>query len=220
MKLISEEITEIELLQEAKDGKPKELYIQGKFLMFNEINQNGRIYPEKVMDTAVARYIKEYVDKRRGMGELNHPPHPHVNPERAAVLTTDLWKEGNFYMGKAKVLTHTPMGKIVEGLLIDGVCLGVSSRGLGSIKAIKEGRKEVQNDYVITAAIDVVADPSVREAFVEGVYESMNYFISNGVLTEEKAGLFEETIKKAKKKDLIEAKLKAWELMINEFAGK
>lgn len=215
MKLISEDILDIEPLNE---GTNKDLYIQGKFLMFNEQNRNGRVYPEKVLDKAVAKYTKEYVDSRRAMGELNHPPHPQVNPERAAVLTTDLWKEGNFYMGKAKVLTSTPMGKIVEGLLKDGVQLGVSSRGVGSIKESR-GLKEVQSDFMLTAAIDVVADPSVKYAYVEGVYESMDYHIQEGILIESAAQQFEDIIKKASKKDLEEAKLQAWNLMLQEISG-
>ena len=213
MKLISEDISEIELLSEGE--KSKDLYIQGKFLMFNETNRNGRYYSEQVMDKAVATYMKEYIDTNRAMGELNHPPHPKVNPERAAVLTTDLWKEGNFYMGKAKVLQSVPMGKIVAGLLKDGVSLAVSSRGLGSMKESR-GKKEVQSDFVLTAAVDVVTDPSVKYAYVEGVYESMDYHINEGILTESVAQMFEDTIKTASKKDLLKAKMMAWELMVSQ----
>lgn len=218
MKLISEDIQDIELVTE-ESGDKKNLFIEGVFMMFDEKNQNGRVYPESVMDKAVTEYTEKYIETKRALGELNHPPQPTVNPERAAVLTTGLWKEGRFYKGKAKVLS-TPMGKIVESLLSDGVKLGVSSRGLGSVKKGKDGTNVVQNDFMLTAAIDVVADPSVKYAFVEGIYESKEWENINGVFVpSDSSEKIEKTVKEAfskGKKQRDHSVLRAWVSIMEE----
>ena len=134
------------------------------------------------MDCAVQKYKKDYVNKNRALGELNHPAEPVVNPERAAIMTTELVKDKNFYVGKAKVLS-TPMGKIVENLLGDGCTVGVSSRGLGSLKP-QNGTNVVQEDFMLTTAADVVFDPSAQSAFVEGVYEGKEWIMESGSLIE------------------------------------
>ena len=217
MKLISEDIQDIQLVTEETGGK-KNLFIEGVFMMFGEKNQNGRIYPEKVMDKAVSEYVKNYIETSRALGELNHPPQPTVNPERAAVLTTGLWKEDKFYKGKAKVLS-TPMGKIVESLLNDGVKLGVSTRGVGSIKK-ENGSSVVQGDFMLTAAIDVVADPSVKYAFVEGIYEDKSWECVKGILVQCPERI-EEEVKKAlsvKKHKRDKAMLEAWTKIMEELS--
>ena len=180
MKLISEEITfsDVSIITEAK-GDSNRMYIKGPFLQAEKQNRNGRVYPSYVMDKAVEQYKKDYVAERRALGELNHPPEPVVNPERAAIMTEDLTKAGIYYEGRAKVLS-TPMGKIVEDLLNDGVKIGVSSRGLGSLKMNRSGVNEVQEDFVLTTAADVVFDPSAQAAFVEGIYEEAEWIYESG----------------------------------------
>jgi hypothetical protein len=180
MKLISEEITfsDVSIIKEAK-GDSNRMYIKGPFLQAEKQNRNGRVYPSYVMDKAVEQYKKDYVAERRALGELNHPPEPVVNPERAAIMTEDLTKAGIYYEGRAKVLS-TPMGKIVEDLLNDGVKIGVSSRGLGSLKMNRSGVNEVQEDFVLTTAADVVFDPSAQAAFVEGIYEEAEWIYESG----------------------------------------
>lgn len=180
MKLIKEDISfnDVTVITEGKEQKKK--YIQGPFLQAQKENRNGRIYPQYVMDKAVEEYSKNYIAQNRALGELNHPAEPVVNPERAAIMTKSLVKDGYYYQGKAQVLS-TPMGKIVENLLDDGVKIGVSSRGLGSLKMTREGHNEVQEDFVLTTAADVVFDPSAQEAFVEGVYESADWIFESGV---------------------------------------
>jgi hypothetical protein len=184
MKYLKETVdaNDTEIITEAKEGKVKR-YITGPFTMFNKQNQNGRVYPEKVMDKAVQEYKKEYIDKSRALGELNHPAgRVQVDPERACILITELNKDGTYYMGKAKVLS-TPLGKILEALLEDGVKVGVSSRGYGSVLA-KGSIKEVKDDFRLTAAADIVHDPSVKDAYVESLMEQKEFMLVNGILVE------------------------------------
>lgn len=222
MKLISEvndfNDFELEVLAETAGGK-KSLYITGPFMMFDKQNRNGRVYSEQVLTKAVNAYTKTHINERRALGELNHPPTPQVDPERAAVMTTKLWKDGNHYMGKAKVLS-TPMGKIVEALIQDGWKAGVSSRGIGTIKKSSSGINEVQSDFMLTAAIDVVSDPSAQDAFVEGIYESVDYMIRDGVIAEAPAEALRETIKTASRKDIEAAKLSAWANLMEDLVKK
>lgn len=211
MKLIKEEnvtFSDVSVLTEGK-GDSKRLYISGPFLQAEKVNRNNRVYRQDVMDAAVERYVQEYVRENRALGELNHPAEPMVNPERAAIMTTSLKKEGIYYVGKAKVLS-TPMGKIVENLLNDGVKIGVSSRGLGSLKMNNEGINEVQRDFMLTTAADVVFDPSAQSSFVEGVMESCEWIMESGVLRPVELEEHRQMILKAKKKDLMEAKLAVW----------
>jgi hypothetical protein len=213
MKLISENhivtFNDVDILTEGK-GDSKRLYIAGPFLQAEKVNRNNRVYPQHIMDAAVNRYIEDYVKQNRALGELNHPAEPMVNPERAAIMTTELKKDGIYYIGKAKVLS-TPMGKIVENLLNDGVKIGVSSRGLGSLKSTREGINEVQSDFMLTTAADVVFDPSAQSSFVEGVMESCEWIMESGVLKPIELEEHRQMILRAKKKDLMEAKLKVFE---------
>ena len=212
MKLIKEEIltfNDMKVMTEGK-GDNKKLFISGPFLQAEKVNRNNRVYPQQIMDSAVETYVKEYVNESRALGELNHPAEPVVNPERAAIMTTDLKKDGNYYIGKAKVLS-TPMGKIVENLLSDGVKIGVSSRGLGSLKPGKGGINEVQEDFVLTTAADVVFDPSAQTAFVEGVYESKEWIYESGVFRPLELEEHRERLLRTKKAELNETKLRMFE---------
>lgn len=216
MKLIREENRpqDFEVLTENKNGK-KSLYISGPFLQSEKINRNGRVYPAKVMETAVNKYINEYVNQNRALGELNHPAEPVVNPERAAIMTTSLVKDGIYYAGKAKVLS-TPCGKIVENLLNDGVKIGVSSRGLGSLKPTREGHNEVQSDFVLTTAADVVFDPSAQTAFVEGIYEGCEWIYESGIFKPVEFEEQRERLRRAKKRELHEVQLEIFETFLRK----
>jgi hypothetical protein len=170
------------VISESRDGT-KELFIEGIFLQAEKKNRNGRIYPIDVLKPVVEKYIDNYVTPNRAMGELNHPTSPSVDPKNASHLITSLKLEGHDYIGKAKIL-NTPVGNIVRGLIEGGVNLGVSSRGLGSLKegtGPYRGSKVVNRDYHMVT-VDIVSDPSAPDAFVNGVYESVDYVIEAGVI--------------------------------------
>ena len=173
MKLIREEIEKVELITETVNGK-KNLYIQGIFLQSEQVNRNGRLYPFQIMEREVKRYSKDYVDKGRALGELGHPDGPTINGDRVSHLITEMRREGDNFIGKAKVLS-TPMGEIVKTFIDEDVKIGVSTRGLGSVKPNKEGIMEVQNDFHLST-VDVVTDPSAPNAFVKGMMENVEYF--------------------------------------------
>ena len=169
MKLIREEIEKVEVLTE-KVGNETRLYITGPFLQAEFVNRNGRMYPLSIMEREVNRYNEQYVRKGRALGELGHPDGPTVNLDRVSHKIVELCREGNNFIGKAQILS-TPMGKIAESLLKDGVCLGVSSRGIGSLRENNKGYKEVGEDFMLATAADIVADPSAPDAFVQGIME-------------------------------------------------
>lgn len=183
MKLIAEnEVNNIISVNEAKDSSgEKSMFIEGVFAQAEKQNRNKRIYPKKVLDEAVKTYIADYVSKSKAIGELNHPAQFAPNPERACILIKELVWDGNDVLGKAKVLS-TPQGEIVKALLRDGVQLGVSTRGMGSLEE-KGAETIVKNDYVISA-IDVVSNPSGIDCWVDGVLENVEYYWKNGVLVE------------------------------------
>ena len=215
MKLIAEDvphINDVSVLTEGS-GDNKRLYISGPFLQAEKVNRNNRVYPMAIMEKAVEKYMEDYVSKNRALGELNHPAEPVVNPERAAIMTTSLKKNGIYFEGKAKVLS-TPMGKIVENLLNDGVKIGVSSRGLGSLKPMREGYNEVQEDFMLTTAADVVFDPSAQSAFVEGVMESADWIYESGIFRPIDLEEQQQRIRAARKAELNEAKLAAFEKLL------
>ena len=220
MRLIKEDIrySDIQNLSEGT-GANKKLYIKGPFLQAEKVNRNNRVYPQKIMDMAVEKYIQEYVNQNRALGELNQPPEPVVNPERAAIMTTTLEKDGCYYIGTAKVLS-TPMGKIVENLLSDGVKVGVSSRGLGSLKQSRDGYNEVQEDFMLTTAADIVFDPSAQTAFVEGVYEQASWIYESGAFVRLDLDMERERLIKAKRADLLETKLQIFEKFLNQLKNK
>jgi len=191
MKLIREEIEKVEVLTEETNGK-KNLFIKGIFLQAEQVNRNGRVYRMPVMEREVKRYSEQYVKKGRALGELGHPDGPTVNLDRVSHKITELYRDGNNFVGKAQILS-TPMGKIAESLLKDGVTLGVSSRGIGSLRQTKEGYSEVGEDFMLATAADIVADPSAPDAFVQGIMEGVEWVWNNGIL-EQKVSNFQKRI--------------------------
>jgi len=185
MKLITEEISNVKIITEGK-GSNKKLYIEGVFLQGEIKNRNGRMYPMDVLSREVDRYCEQFVNKGRALGELGHPDGPTVNLDRVSHKITSLVREGNNFRGKAQIL-ETPMGKIAKSLLDEGVCLGVSSRGVGSLKMTNEGHKVVGEDFMLATAADIVADPSAPDAFVQGIMEGKEWVWEGGILREQLA---------------------------------
>ena len=185
MKLITEEITNVKIITEGK-GSGKKLYIEGVFLQGNIKNRNGRMYPMETLAKEVTRYNESFVNKGRALGELGHPDGPTVNLDRVSHKITSLTQEGNNFKGKAQIL-NTPMGKIASSLLGEGVMLGVSSRGVGSLKTTSEGHKVVGEDFMLATAADIVADPSAPDAFVQGIMEGKEWIWDGGKLREQLA---------------------------------
>ena len=186
MKLIREEIEDVKILTESRNGR-KSLYIEGIFLQGNIKNRNGRMYPMETLQKEVGRYIKEQVAEGRAVGELGHPDSPTVNLDRVSHKIISLRESGSNFIGKAKILESTPMGKIASSLLSEGVKLGVSSRGIGSLKPTKEGFNVVSDDFMLATAADIVADPSAPDAFVEGIMEGKEWVWEGTILREKKA---------------------------------
>ena len=182
MNLIREEIETVEVITESRGGK-KTLYIKGPFLQTETVNRNQRVYRLPVMQKEVKRYTESYIRKGRALGELGHPEGPTVNLDRVSHKIVSLEQKGNNFIGKAQILS-TPMGKIAESLLKEGVTLGVSSRGIGSIAQNKEGFMEVGEDFQLATAADIVADPSAPDAFVQGIMEGKEWVWEGGVLRE------------------------------------
>lgn len=174
MKLITEINEKVEYLTEDNSSGGKNLYIHGVFLQSNIKNKNGRIYPEHIMDNEVNRYILESVNTNKSLGELQHPETPRIQPERVSHLVTELIKDGTNWIGKAKIL-NTPMGNIVKGIVEGGGTVGVSSRALGSVKTNSLGINEVQSDFRLCTAADIVLDPSGPDCFVQGIMESADW---------------------------------------------
>lgn len=182
MKLITEEISKVEFITEGK-GTAKKSYIKGIFLQAEQVNRNGRMYPLAIMEREVNRYNEAFVQKGRALGELGHPDGPAVNLDRVSHKICELYKDGNNFIGKAQLL-ETPMGKIAKSLIGEGVCLGVSSRGVGSLKMTNEGHKIVGEDFMLATAADIVADPSAPDAFVQGIMEGKEWVWEGGILRE------------------------------------
>ena len=182
MKLIREEIESVEFLVEQKNGK-KSMYIEGVFLQGNIKNRNGRMYPMETLRKEVSRYNENHVQAGRALGELGHPDGPTVNLDRVSHKIVSLRESGDNFIGKAKIL-NTPMGKIASSLIEEGVKLGVSSRGIGSLKMTREGVNVVSDDFMLATAADIVADPSAPDAFVEGIMEGKEWVWDGGILRE------------------------------------
>ena len=182
VKLISEEIQDVEYICEEKENGKKDYKIKGIFMQADVKNRNGRVYPMEVLDKVVKRYNKEYIKEKRAFGELGHPDGPTVNLERASHMITALYPDGKNFIGEAKIL-KTPMGEIVKSLMDEGAKLGVSSRGMGSLDQ-KNGANYVRNDFYLATAADIVADPSAPNAFVEGIMEGKEWVWNNGSLVE------------------------------------
>ena len=209
MKLITEINESVEYIAEAKDDGSKDYFIKGPFMQANIKNRNGRMYPAEVLDKEVKRYVTENVAKNRAYGELGHPTSPTINLDRVSHMIKELTRDGDNFIGKAKIMTETPMGRIVKNLMDEGASLGVSSRGMGSLKN-KSGVAEVQNDFYLATAADIVADPSAPDAFVEGIMEGKEWVWDNGIIREATINDFKEEIEQAPSKDLTETKLKVW----------
>jgi hypothetical protein len=212
MFLISENIEQpIRVLTEA-NGDKKNLYIEGVFMQAEQQNKNGRVYPCSILVNEVARYTEHYIKQNRALGELGHPEGPNVNAERVSHLITSLKESGNDIIGKAKILP-TPYGKIVENFLDNGVKLGVSSRGMGSLKEVN-GVNVVQEDFML-ATIDIVTDPSAPGAFVNGIMEGKQWAWENGIIKEQTIADIQKTISKTSVKKLEEQYLKAFKILLS-----
>ena len=213
MKLISEVVQEVKYITEEKNGV-KSLYIQGPFLVGETKNRNGRIYPIGTLAKEVGRYNEEYVKTNRAFGELGHPDSPSINLDRVSHMITSLKQEGNNFIGKAKIL-ETPMGKIAKSLMEGGATLGVSSRGMGSLKEVN-GTNIVQDDYYLATAADIVADPSAPGAFVQGIMEGKEWVWNNGIVHEVNIVEYHEQMKKAKQRQIEDISLKIFENFLSK----
>ena len=209
MRLIKEFNQHINYVTEETKNKNKpNVFIEGVFLQSDLKNKNGRIYPRQIMQREVARYVKENILTKRAYGELGHPDGPTVNLDRVSHMITSLREDGNNYIGRAKVM-DTPMGKIVKELISEGAQLGVSSRGLGSLKE-RNGINEVQDDFMLATAADIVADPSAPDAFVNGIMEGKEWIFVNGKWTEQDIEEAKATISSANSAHLEEEKLQVF----------
>ena len=215
MKLIREVYDTVNIVTEGSLGKGKDYFIEGIFLQAELVNRNGRMYTEKVMDKEVQRYCEQYIDKNRAYGELGHPDTPAINLDRVSHLITSLRKEGTNWVGKAKIM-ETPMGQIARGLLDGGANLGVSSRALGSLKTNNEGVQIVQDDFMLSTAADIVADPSAPDAFVRGIMENKEWVFVDGKYVQKNIEEVKAVLKRTSSAGLNEAKLRAFQ----HFLGK
>ena len=182
VKLISEEVQDVEYITEEKENGKKDYKIKGIFMQADIKNRNGRVYPMEILQKEVKRYNKQYINEKRAFGALGHPDGPTVNLERASHMITGLYPDGKNFIGEAKILS-TPMGNIVKNLMDEGAKLGVSSRGMGSLDQ-KNGANYVRDDFYLATAADIVADPSAPNAFVEGIMEGKEWIWDNGTLVE------------------------------------
>lgn len=225
MKLITELADSFEVITEAKDDGQKSLFVEGIFMQAEVKNRNGRIYPKSILEREVERYRKSHITEKRALGELGHPNGPKINEDRVSHLITELNQNGNDFIGKAKILS-TPMGNIARSLIEDGVKIGVSSRGLGSLKE-KNGVNEVQDDFFL-ATVDIVTDPSAPSAFVNGIMEGVEFWYNPSMGAwvakelEQFAKSVEETkkeIKKMSSKEILESKARLFEQYLKNLSN-
>lgn len=215
MKLITEEINSVKYVTEAKENGKKNLYIEGIFLQSAIPNRNGRVYPEQILEREVNRYSEQFVSKGRAFGELGHPDGPQINLDRVSHIIESLRKEGTNWVGRAKI-TDTPMGNIARGLIESGAQLGVSTRGMGSLKMNKQGINEVQDDFFLATAADIVADPSAPDAFVNGIMEGVEWVWENNMLVAQKAKMQVEAA--VRSRELEEKKFKIFENFLDKLS--
>ena len=213
MRLIAEEINNVDFLCEENEGK-KNYFIEGIFLQAELKNRNNRMYPQKTLAREVAKYDENYIQKGRALGELGHPDGPSINLDRVSHKILSLKEDGNNFIGKAKLL-DTPMGKVAKSLLDEGVKLGVSSRGMGSIRK-EENCNVVMDDFMLATAADIVADPSAPDAFVDGIMEGKEWVWQNGILKEREVAKYQRYIDNGSRRELEERTLKVFE----DFLGK
>jgi hypothetical protein len=216
MKLICEVNENIQYITEEKDGGGKSYFIEGIFMQADIKNRNGRVYPSEVLARETKRYTKEYIDKKRAFGELGHPQGPTINLERVSHLITKLEQNGSDFIGKAKIMHETPYGKIVKSLMDEGAQLGVSSRGMGSLKEKGGGQAEVQKDFYLATAADIVADPSAPGAFVSGIMEGKEWIWDNGVIKESDIASYAQAVSASSSRELDETKLKVFENFLSK----
>jgi len=221
MKLLKEIVEDIQVtILEEKEGGKKAYFIEGIWLQSELKNRNGRMYPMPVLEREVKRYSEQYIDKKRAFGELGHPDSPTINLDRVSHSIVELHRDGNNFMGKAKIL-ETPNGKIVKTFLDEGLTIGVSSRGLGSLKTTSEGVNIVQDDFYLATAGDIVADPSAPDAFVQGIMEDKEWLFIDGqgwipqFLDETK-----RDIKKMTAKEINEKKMAIFEAFMKNLGGQ
>ena len=198
MKLITEVVEEVQIITEASENGEKSYMIEGIFMQGNQKNRNGRVYPINILQREVKRYTDEYINKNRAYGELGHPQGPTINLDRVSHMIKELYQDGDNFRGKAKIM-DTPMGKIVKNLMDEGATLGVSTRGMGSLKQVG-GANQVQNDFMLATAGDIVADPSAPDAFVEGIMEGKEWVWDNGLIKEVEIAEYATQINEAAKK--------------------
>tara|TARA_Y100001963_G_scaffold103782_1_gene142936 strand:- start:21590 stop:22234 length:645 start_codon:yes stop_codon:yes gene_type:complete len=213
MLLITEQTQDIQLVCEKNEAGKKSYFIEGIFMQAEKKNRNGRMYPKETLVKEVNRYNNEFVKSNRAMGELGHPEGPTVNLERVSHLIKELKTDGDNIVGKAKIL-DTPMGNIVTNLMNEGAQLGVSSRGMGSLKEVN-GVNVVQPDFMLST-VDIVADPSAPDAFVNGIMEGKQWVWENGLLKEMDVNKICQGIKKASKRELEEEKMRAWQYFVSK----
>ena len=215
MKLITELNESVKYVTEATEDGKKNLYIEGPFLQSEIKNRNGRVYPRSVMEREVNRYNDQFVSKGRAMGELGHPDGPSINLDRVSHIIESLKQDGTNWVGRARI-TDTPMGNIARGLIESGAQLGVSSRGMGSLKLNREGINEVQDDFHLATAADIVADPSAPDAFVNGIMEGIDWVWENNMLVAKTA---QEQVERAtRSRELEEKKLHIFENFLKKLS--
>jgi hypothetical protein len=197
MKLITETIEEVRVLTETSEHEPKQYFIEGIFMQGDIKNRNGRIYPSTILEKEMMRYGEQFIKTKRALGELGHPDGPQINGDRVSHLITEMKRDGSNFVGKAKIL-GTPMGNIVKTFIDEGVKVGVSTRGLGSVKATKEGIMEVQNDFHL-ATVDIVTDPSGPNCFVNGIMENTDYYYDIVSGTWRAQQMIEQAVQEVKK---------------------
>ena len=208
MRLICETLEDVEFICEGS-GKQKNYFIEGVFMQANVKNRNGRVYPKAILQKEAKRYEQNYILQKRAFGELGHPEGPTVNLERVSHMITELTEDGNDFRGRAKIM-DTPYGKIVKNLIDEGARLGVSSRGMGSLKPVGRNVSQVQDDFYLATAADIVADPSAPAAFVNGIMEGKEWIWDNGILDERHIARIEKQMKITSQNQLDEFQLKAF----------
>ncbi len=217
MKLIKELNEDLQfIVEESSDNGKKSLFIEGVFLQADLKNRNGRMYPKEIMAKEVTRYVKEQVNTKRAYGELGHPEGPNINLDRVSHMIVSLREDGNNWIGRAKIL-DTPMGNIASSLIKEGAGLGVSSRGLGTLKEVN-GINEVQDDFMLATAADIVADPSAPDAYIQGIMEGKEWVFVKGVWQDREIEETKNLIKKTTSRNLSEAKVKAFETFLDKIS--
>ena len=215
MKLISEEAIEGNFVTEEDDNKKKNYFIEGIFMQSETKNRNGRVYPKVILQKEVKRYTEKFINTKRAFGELGHPDGPTVNLERVSHMITELVEDGDNFLGRAKIM-DTPYGKIVKNLIDEGAKLGVSSRGMGSLKPVQDGLQEVQNDFYLATAADIVADPSAPDAFVSGIMEGKEWVWDNGLLKEKEIVEYQKRVERATEISRNKVRIEAFENFITK----